>query len=305
MSTRLAYFIARDADLAAPQPADDHRRHHHRRGVAVRCSAGSCCCRSGRRPRHRAVEARRRARDLHEGRRRPHEPDRRRSQDAARRPRTRNVKSYQYLDQAGRVRRVQEASSADQPDARRTTITPQRPARVVPGGAEARPSSPTTVAERVPERCPGVDTVEHRRRSVKGLLDVDHAGSGSSSSSMSLRAARVVAVPDREHDPARDVRPPARDRGDEARRARRTGSCASRSWPRAWCRARRRRARRSSRWLAQALRLRPGLQRPPTASSAEFFVTTGDATWIAFLVLLIGVVIGVIGATIGLRRFLT
>ena len=37
---------------------------------------------------------------------------------------------------------------------------------------------------------------------------------------------------------------------------------------------------------------------------SEFFVTSGDATWIAFLVLLIGIVIGVIGATIGLRRFL-
>ena len=37
---------------------------------------------------------------------------------------------------------------------------------------------------------------------------------------------------------------------------------------------------------------------------SEFFVTTRDATWIAFLVLLIGIVIGVIGATIGLRRFL-
>ena len=38
---------ARDAGLAAPQPADDHRRHRHRRGVARRCSAASCCCRSG------------------------------------------------------------------------------------------------------------------------------------------------------------------------------------------------------------------------------------------------------------------
>ena len=37
---------------------------------------------------------------------------------------------------------------------------------------------------------------------------------------------------------------------------------------------------------------------------SEFYVTTGDATRIAFLVLLIGIVIGVIGATIGLRRFL-
>jgi cell division transport system permease protein len=37
---------------------------------------------------------------------------------------------------------------------------------------------------------------------------------------------------------------------------------------------------------------------------SEFFVTTGDATRIAFIVLAIGIVIGVIGATIGLRRFL-
>ena len=37
---------------------------------------------------------------------------------------------------------------------------------------------------------------------------------------------------------------------------------------------------------------------------SEFFVTTGDATWIAFLVLLIGAFIGTIGASIGLRRFL-
>ncbi len=37
---------------------------------------------------------------------------------------------------------------------------------------------------------------------------------------------------------------------------------------------------------------------------SEFFVTTGDATWIAFLVLLIGVGIGTVGASIGLRRFL-
>ncbi len=37
---------------------------------------------------------------------------------------------------------------------------------------------------------------------------------------------------------------------------------------------------------------------------SEFFVTTADATFIAFLVLAIGLVIGIIGATIGLRRFL-
>jgi len=37
---------------------------------------------------------------------------------------------------------------------------------------------------------------------------------------------------------------------------------------------------------------------------SEFFITTADATFIAFIVLLIGIVIGIIGATIGLRRFL-
>jgi cell division transport system permease protein len=42
----------------------------------------------------------------------------------------------------------------------------------------------------------------------------------------------------------------------------------------------------------------------PNSFFSQFFVTTGDATWIAFLVLLIGVAIGVIGASIGLRRFL-
>ena len=42
----------------------------------------------------------------------------------------------------------------------------------------------------------------------------------------------------------------------------------------------------------------------PNSFFSQFFVTTGDATWIAFLVLVIGVFIGVIGASIGLRRFL-
>src|SRR3954453_1087977 len=42
----------------------------------------------------------------------------------------------------------------------------------------------------------------------------------------------------------------------------------------------------------------------PTSFFSEFFVTTGDATYIAMIVLGIGIVIGVIGASIGLRRFL-
>ena len=42
-------------------------------------------------------------------------------------------------------------------------------------------------------------------------------------------ARRRVDAADREHDQALDLRAPPRDRGDEARRARRTGSCAARS----------------------------------------------------------------------------
>jgi cell division transport system permease protein len=42
----------------------------------------------------------------------------------------------------------------------------------------------------------------------------------------------------------------------------------------------------------------------PKSFFAEFFVTGADATWIAVKVLLAGIAIGLIGATIGLRRFL-
>jgi cell division transport system permease protein len=42
----------------------------------------------------------------------------------------------------------------------------------------------------------------------------------------------------------------------------------------------------------------------PNSFFSQFFVTTGDTTVIAFIVLAIGLVIGVIGASIGLRRFL-
>ena len=56
--------------------------------------------------------------------------------------------------------------------------------------------------------------------------------------------------------------------------------------------------------VAEALRLRPRPFNDRNSFFSEFFVTTGDATGIAFLVLLLGIVIGLIGSTIGLRRFL-
>jgi cell division transport system permease protein len=37
---------------------------------------------------------------------------------------------------------------------------------------------------------------------------------------------------------------------------------------------------------------------------ADFYVTTGDVTWIAFRVLFVGIIIGAVGGMIGLRRFL-
>ena len=42
----------------------------------------------------------------------------------------------------------------------------------------------------------------------------------------------------------------------------------------------------------------------PDSFFSEFFVTAGDATLIAFYVLVIGVLIGIVGASVGLRRFL-
>jgi cell division transport system permease protein len=42
----------------------------------------------------------------------------------------------------------------------------------------------------------------------------------------------------------------------------------------------------------------------PKSFFADFFVTTGDATYIALVVLGMGMLIGIIGASIGLRRFL-
>ena len=42
----------------------------------------------------------------------------------------------------------------------------------------------------------------------------------------------------------------------------------------------------------------------PNSFFGDFFVTTSDATLIAFIVLVIGVLIGMIGAFVGLRRFL-
>jgi cell division transport system permease protein len=42
----------------------------------------------------------------------------------------------------------------------------------------------------------------------------------------------------------------------------------------------------------------------PNSFFSEFYVTSGDTTWIAIKVLIAGMGIGLIGATIGLRRFL-
>ena len=275
---------ARDADLAAPQPADDDRRHHHRRGLALRCSAGSCCCRSWVDHGTERIEGRRRARDLHEGRTRPSGQ----IDDVRTRARGRPATSRRYRlpRQGGRATRSSSGSSADQPDLvqndRRRRRSPTS-FRVVPDEGRAHRARSRDEFETQPGRRRG------RRRpakAVKGLLDVDQHGSGSIFIVLSRRAARVVAVPDRQHDPPRDVRPPPRDRGDEARRrvelvrARPVHGRGPRAGPR------RAPGSRSSRCASlkhfgfdQAFNDR-------NSFFSEFFVTTGDATWIAFLVLL-------------------
>ena len=94
-------LLARDDRFAASQPADDDRGHPHRRGVARAVRRDHDALAVGR-PRHRADQGWRAARDLHEGRR-DAGPDRRRprraeegsrrssrSSSSTRRPRTRS-----------------------------------------------------------------------------------------------------------------------------------------------------------------------------------------------------------------------
>ena len=115
------------------------------------------------RPRHRAVEGRRRARDLHEGRRRPTaqiDGGRRRSStddpDVNRASRT-STRTTRTTSSSG--------SSADQPDLVQTITPPDLPEsfRVVPEQGRAHRDGRATSIKTVP----GVDEVKTPRRQVK------------------------------------------------------------------------------------------------------------------------------------------
>ena len=251
-----------------------------RRGVAVRCSAASCCCRRVVDHGTEQVEARRRARDLHEGRRRPTGQiagGAGRSSTAT----TRNVKSaIAYLDH--RTTRTTSSRSifADQPDARRDehrrADLPES-FRVVPTKAELT----ETVAERVRDRTRASTRSTRPAKQVKALLDVTTLDPAAIFIVISLRAAGVVAVPDREHDPPRDVRPPARDRGDEARRRVELVRARAVHGRGHGAGHRRRRARDHRGGVAQALRASTRRSTTATASSASSSSPRGDATCIA------------------------
>ena len=151
---------ARDAGLAAPQRAHDARRHRDRGGVARRCSAASCMLSKWV---DHGTERIKGGVTLEifmnvEGHR---AADRRRRRPARRT--TPNVKSsYRHLDQGRRATRSSSGSSAGTPDLVES-ITAQDAPRVVPGRAQRRPSSPSTVQRRVQDRSQGVDEVEHAR----------------------------------------------------------------------------------------------------------------------------------------------
>ena len=226
----------------------------------------------------------------------------RRGPKPARRDRHGNVKAIVHFDKQDAFEEFKRIFRRN-PDLV-ASITRRRPARVVPGGAPRRPSSP--------RRCKGEFKTAAGRRDGRRRRVRRSRGSSTSRTPcgwifivISLVLLGVVAVPDRQHDPPGDVRPPARDRGDEARRARRTGSCASRSSPRAWCRAS---------WAPGLADRRGGSSLKHLGFDQAFddrrqllqrlLRHHGRRHLIAFVVLGIGVLIGMVGATVGLRRFL-
>ena len=114
------------------------------------------------------------------------------------------MKSYRFLDHDDAYREFKKLF-ADQPVLVENETPEGLPTsfRVVP----IKPQLTTTIGNEF-QNVPGVDQINTPAKEVKTLLNVTkwirlgvlRAG---------RRAARVVAVPDREHDPARDLRAPA------------------------------------------------------------------------------------------------
>ena len=198
--------------------------------------------------------------------------------------------------------RSSSGSSADKPDLVNSIRAEDLPEsfRVVPNEGRARPRPSK---QRVPDRAGRRRASSTPGEALKGLIDVTNTVRWIFVGHLA-GAAGVVAVPHREHDPPRDVRASPRDRGDEARR--RVELVRAHAVPRRGDGPglRRRRASRSSRWCASSTS--GSTRRSATRGQffSEFFVTQGDAVRISIIVLLVGMLIGTLGAVVGLRRFL-
>ena len=123
----------------------------HRRGVARAVRRDHDALEVGR-PRHRADQGRRRARDLHEGRTPPSSRSTTCAGALERRPA--DVKSYRYLDKEDAYEEFKRIFRND-PDLVKTSTAEALP-DVVPGRARRRPSSPRRSKSEF-ETQPGVD----------------------------------------------------------------------------------------------------------------------------------------------------
>ena len=159
-------------------------------------------------------QGRRDARDLHEGQR-----DRPADQAACR---TRSTPPRAHAATSSRTgtspRPTRTPSSSASSGATPTSSTASAPQdlpesfRVVPKKAELTETREGCNSARQQ----GVDSVTTPGEALKGLIDVTNTVKYIFYRHL-VGAAGVVAVPHRQHDPPRHVRPPPRDRGDEAR----------------------------------------------------------------------------------------
>ena len=214
MSRRIGYFARETLVSLRRNMHDDDRGDHHRRRCRSCCSAASCC--SSRAVDHGTAKWKNGV-ELEifmkvEG---DAAADRRRCRPQLERRPAGQVASSSSPQDAG-VRRASRSSSRTSPRAARERQT-RRPARrrswSLPTEAEL------TQTSRAGSRSTRRRQRRHRRQAGQGrCCTATRMDPATSSSAMAAVLLRVVAVPDRQHDPARHLRAPPRDRGDEARR---------------------------------------------------------------------------------------
>ncbi len=142
--------------------------------------------------------------------------DRGRTRSRPRSSTIRSVKSVQAPEPGGRVRHLQEGlqrpARARRVDEGRATCRSRSGSRPKQGGAD------TAVIATASTRTGPTSTPSSRPRSRSRACSTATTLDPARLHRDGERAARVVAVPHREHDPPRHVRAPPRDRSDEARR---------------------------------------------------------------------------------------